>query len=392
MIDLEHHRKKIITQFFSLKRKKMVVLDAIIFDEILELFHPKDKWIEIINNYRDDLELNIFTNKDYFIQSLLKDAENYPVTFSSGSNRILDVTKKLLDEKGISNIIIRSDTSPEEKKIIYNSFKQEIPKWQVIMYSPTLTVGVSNINEVPVHYHYDSGISMDVLSSLQMTKRSRNAKKINFFLRETMRYNPTNLDQIQNELTEYQTQDDDGDTIGISDTGIKLSKIKRIFNILENLHAHSFKLLLLYQFNIKRVKKVETKAVPFLNKIVKIVKKEETQGYLDLFQEYKRMSPEEVSDIICTLYSSKKDEQIKLFEFYRDELKDYTEYIDDLIQEEIKTPGLINCFLKVKDDLKSILTKKDYNQEFKQCYTKKRNRWYLNPIIKRIQNDNKNKS
>ena len=387
MIDLEHHRKKIITQFFSLKKKKMVVLDAIIFDNILELFHPKDKWIEIINDYRDDLELNIFSNKDYFIHSLLKDAEKYPVTFSSGSNRILDVTKKLLDEKGISNIIIRSDTSPEEKKIIYNSFKQETPKWQVVMYSPTLTVGVSNINNVPIHYHYDSGISMDVLSSLQMTKRTRNAQKINFFLRERIKYEPVGLDKIQNELTDYQTQDDDGDTIGISDTGVKLSKIKKIFNTLENLHAHSFKLLLLYQFNIKRVKKVKTKAVPFLNKIVKIVKKEETQGHLDLFEEYKKMSPEEVSDIICTLYSSKKDEQIKLFEFYKDELKEYQEYIDDLIQEEIKTPGLINCFLKHRSKLQDIMTKRNYNQEVKQCYTKKRNRWYLNPIIAKIKTE-----
>jgi hypothetical protein len=384
MIDLEHHKKKIITQFFSLRKKKIVVLDAIIFDEILELFHPKDKWIEIINSYKDNLDLNIYQNKDLFIKNLIRDAEKHPLTFSCGSNRILDVTKKILDEKGISNIIIRSCTSKEHKKMIYNSFNSSTPKWQVVMYSPTLTVGVSNINNVKIHYHYDSGSSMDVLSSLQMIKRTRNAEVINCYLQERIKYQPTDLYRIQNELSEYQTQDDDGDTIGISDIGVKFSKVKRIFNTLENLHKESFMRLLPFQFT-NNIKYITDNELPFVNKMIKIVKKEEINGHLNLFEEYKNMEPEEISEIISKFYTDKNEEQIKLFEFYKDELHNYTENeINILIQEEIKYPGIINCFLKNKE-LKSVLTKKTYKKELKPCYIKNRNRWYLNNIIKEIQ-------
>ena len=34
--------------------------------------------------------------------------------------------------------------------------------YDIILYSPTLTVGVSNLNDVDLHFHYDSGMSTDV--------------------------------------------------------------------------------------------------------------------------------------------------------------------------------------------------------------------------------------
>jgi len=386
MLSIENHKKKIITQFFSLKKKKIVALDAIIFDEMLELFHSKDKWIEIINSYRDNLELVFFKDKNYFIEKLVADAKNQSLTFSCGSNNILNATKKILDENGISNIIICSDTPDEIKKLIYESFNQKHPKYKVIMYSPTLTVGVSNINDTKIHYHYDTGSSMDVLSSLQMTKRTRNAKVINFFLKERIQYRETDLNKIQTELTDYQIHDEDGDPIGISKIGNKLSKVISIFNTLENLHKTSFIKLLNYQFVIK-YKIEDTKTTPFLSKIIKIVKEEETNKNINLLEKYKNMYPEEVSEITRKLYGTKEEEQIKMFEFYKDELKDFKEeQIYQIIQEEIKIPGFIHCFLQKKlQDYKNllILSKKEMekHQEIKKCFFKKRNRWYLNPVI-----------
>ena len=72
------------------------------------------------------------------------------------------------------------------KKLIYDLFeKNEHDKWDVLIYSPTLTVGVSNMNNNYYHFHYDSSISTDVISSLQMIKRTRKAKEIHMFIKST---------------------------------------------------------------------------------------------------------------------------------------------------------------------------------------------------------------
>ena len=68
--------------------------------------------------------------------------------------------------------------------LVYDLFsKKDHDKFQVVIYSPTLTVGVSNLNNVVHHFHYDSGNSCDVISSIQMIKRSRYAKYIHLYLK-----------------------------------------------------------------------------------------------------------------------------------------------------------------------------------------------------------------
>jgi len=388
ILNLERHQKKIVSQFFSLKKKKIIALDAIIFDKILELFQPKEHWIELNNEYRDKLDLFFYDNKDYFMQKLIDTAEKEPITFSSTSNLILDAAKRLLDEKGIESIIIRSDTSKEEKRLIYKSFKRKKPKWRVIMYSPTLTVGLSNLNETHQHFHYDTGLSADVLSSLQMTKRTRNAKGIHFFLDQKIDYKKTDLKEIQNNLTDFHSMDDDGDFVGLSETGKKISTVIQVYNTLENLHKDAFLRLMFFQFkkDTELIHKIKNKTTPFLNKVIKIVKKEQKEGKLNLLQEYKKMDPGEVSVIISKLYCTKEEELIKLFEFYKDELRlqGYnTEEIYKILEEEINYPGLIDCLLK-NDNLKNILVKNTYDKKLKPCYVKKGNRWYLNKTLKNL--------
>jgi DNA-binding protein Fis len=103
------------------------------------------------------------------------------------------------------------------------------------------------------------------------------------------------------------------------------------------------------------------------------------------------MSPEEVSEIISKFYTNKTEDQIKLFEFYKDELKDYKEQdVYDLIKEEIETPGIIDCFLKHQGNLSKVIVKSSYNKEIKNCYRKIKNRWYLNELLQRIQDDKTN--
>jgi len=395
MLDLSKHAKKITTQIFSLKKKKIVALDAILFDEHLELFHSKEKWSEIINGYRDNVELHFYKQKDNFISKLLKTAREKPITFSSGSTRILTVTRMMLEENGISCISITSETPQEQKKLIYESFKNKKPRWQVVMYSPTLTVGISNENNITEHFHYDTGGSMDVLSSLQMTKRTRQAEKIHFFLQERTQYRPTDLLKIQSELTDYMKQDEDGDTLGISEVGIKLSKVQKTFNILENYHKESFKLLLRFQFNINnKIIKHEEKITPFLNTMIKDSKKVEIDENLSLFNEYLKMHPEQVQEIISKLYSNKNDEQIKMFEYWKEdeELKKLSENnLKKLIQEEIKNPGIIESYKKIKQDnflYKKVFSKKEAKDNLKEYgYKKQRNRWYINTTLLEVLNE-----
>jgi hypothetical protein len=248
---------------------------------------------------------------------------------------------------------------------------------------------------------------MDVLSSLQMTKRTRNASVIHFFLQERIQYNLTDLSRIQYELTDFLKQDEDGDTTGVSDIGIKLSKVYKLFNTLENLHKESFKRLLVYQFK-EITKNQQDKIQPFLNKMIKQQKRIETDKNLDLFEEYLKMNPSEVSEIISKLYSSKEDENIKMFEYWREDedLKKLSnKEVEKLIKEEIKTPGIIECYKKlvstgtststgINKKLKTIYSKKEFQLSFKELkdikelklygYTKIKNRWYINKVLQEI--------
>jgi len=269
------------------------------------------------------------------------------------------------------------------------------------MYSPTLTVGISNINDTKIHYHYDSGNSMDVLSSLQMTKRTRNAETIKMYLEQRTKYLSTDKYQIQKLLTDYLVEDQDGDQIGISETGEKLSIIYKIFNTLENLHKDSFKRLLSYQFILNSNIKVNSEKVkPFIIKMSKLLKLKEIDKGLQIFDTYLRMEPNEVSEIISKIYTNKNEKYIKMFEFYKDDpfFKELNENIlNDFIKEEIKNKGFIEN-LKILADkqefniinrmpvitLKKVLVKKNYpkdRSEFKSFYKKIKNRWYLIDIL-----------
>jgi hypothetical protein len=135
----------------------------------------------------------------------------------------------------------------------------------------------------------------------------------------------------------------------------------------------------------KLIHKVQDKSISFLNKVIKFVKKDEKEGHIDLLQEYKKMNPEEISEIVSKIYTNKKEEKIKLFEFYKDDLisNGYKDYIYELLEEEIKYPGLIDCLIKSKK-LKKILVKNTYDKKYKPCYIRKGNRWYLNEILRKI--------
>lgn len=390
------HTRNIVQKFFSLKKKKIVIADAIIFDKQVELFANKSEIQEIINGYRDNIELEFFSQKDNFIYDLIETAKHEPVTFSSGSTIMLKVVQLLLNENNISSKIVSSETTKDEKEIIYRSLKKEKPTWQVLMYSPTITVGVSNLNKVSIHYHYDTGNSVDVLASLQMTKRTRSVSTIKLFLAGRQKYSTTNISQIKYNLRDYSLVDDDGDIIGITEIGEKLAVLIQIHNVLENVHKESFKLMLKYQFLLNgNIKKNTTEVPTFIYKTSKLVKKQEQDKKLDIFDMYRNMTPEQVSEIEMKVFgTTKEEEHIKMFEFWKnnENLKNLTEDdINTLIKEEIVTPGTIQNYIKIqKEDinLPDVISKRTYNAneifKIKNLYTKDKNRYRLNKVIKEL--------
>jgi len=404
LLKLEHHQKKIATQMFALSNRKLVLADAFIFDSMIDLFEPK-KVTTIINGYRDNVETVMYKQKDNFIYDLVEQAKKEPLTFSSGSTQVLKVVKLLLDQNNISNLTISADTPQTTKMAIFNSFKNSKPKAQVIMYSPSLTVGISNENMVKVHYHFDSGMSMDVLSSLQMVKRTRNAETIKMFLDERIQYNSTNIHQIESQLTDFKQQDQDGDDTGISLSGIKFARIQQLYNTLENRHRVAFISLMKLQFDTATNKTTVNKDVipPFFNRIKKLVKENEQQEKLDIFDEYKKMSSNKISDIEMKLFAvTKKELYVREFENIKNDetLNLSPDQTDGLIKESINNIDVVEMLknqminkLHLKDRNGTISNKlathlrldKTYLKE--HGYTKQKHIWVLNPVLKKILKD-----
>jgi hypothetical protein len=257
---------------------------------------------------------------------------------------MLKAAKELLDQNGISNIIIESSTPKELKERLYSSFKYKKPLYNVIMYSPTITVGISIENNIRTHYHYDSGGSMDVLSSIQMMKRTRNAEVLKIYLGKNKRYLDTNIQRIQKDIISgaYKNIDDDGDEVGLTPAGIKLSKLIRINNTLENLHHYSFLRVLGYQFEVKgKVKVIKADDIKFLYKLIKDIKKKERTQELIEFDKYLDMRDQEVLEIECKLYGlNKKEMYVKKFE----DIKQKTLEVLGMTVDEVGTE-VINSYI-----------------------------------------------
>ncbi len=403
LLTLEHHKAKITKQIFSFTKKQLVIADAFLFEGMTSAFEndqlSKSGVVSIINGYRDNVDLEFYTNKDYFIQEML--LETRPITFSSGSTNTLKIVKLLAEAQGKTTVTISAETPQEERKLIYKSMILKKPQYDILMYSPSLTVGVSNENEIGNHYHYDGGRSMNVLSSVQMIKRTRSAQKIRMYLSETTKYLPVDLDVIQSTMTDFNQEDDDGDSIGISDAGYKLSKIIQVNNVLENRHQVSFIELLKLQFKLNgNVSKNSNKVQrPFLAKLSKIIKKRETQERLSIFEEFKLLTPDEVSDIEYKMFAtSKKEELIRAInKTTQDEtLSNLSqEQMDVLIKGDLQVPGTIEHYKKILSDRSVISPKNSYSYSVSEAkspklrlinlvdfgYTKKAKKWVLQDSI-----------
>lgn len=248
-----------------MENKKVLVADAFLTG-YEDIFFKDRNLYAIMNEYKDDIKLFEYKNKEFFVSSIIDKAndliEGEHISASFTSLNIMRVVEMELKEKGIRVVTLSSETSQLTRDIIYKKFKEDTHgAFQVILFTPTLTVGVSNLNNVKHHFHYDSGMSTDVISSLQMIKRSRTTQEIHYCLEERQFYYDTDIKSINSAAEKniqnfYNKKDKTllidicyktGD-LRLTPLAIYINEIEVFYNILANNHSNAFKLLLNYQF------------------------------------------------------------------------------------------------------------------------------------------------
>lgn len=311
---LFHHRSNLtsnsninVVKFkIFMETKKVLAADAFLTG-CEDIFFGKRDIFMIDNDYRDNIELFEHKNKENFIKTILDESKKLKdgkkITASFTSNNIMKATHFELLKMGVKCIMLNAETPEHTRQLIYKRFKEfNHNSFDVLLFSPTLTVGVSNLNDVDKHFHFDSGMSTDVISSLQMIKRSRTTKEIHFFLEERQFYFDTDVHSINsvaetNINTFYNNKnstlliDVDYNTgkLKLTQLGKYVNKIEAFFNVTKNNHAHAFKLLLEHQFDTSMddLKIIEHEETNFnLKETIKTIKEIEKNHKLKILKDY----------------------------------------------------------------------------------------------------------
>lgn len=245
-------------KFFATFNKKILIADAFITGYEQKLVMKKGNALMLDNEFKDDANLMLYENFNFFVQMILKKAKETKITVSCTSLNIIKALQLLLVKHGVRVVTLTSETPLVSKQLVYKHFdKSENDLWDCLIFSPTLTVGVSNMNNVSNHFHYDSAMSCDVISSIQMIKRTRKAKNVHLFLKN--RFNPLKTkyedlrDSYLNEIGKYAENNfmfelNDFGEPRVSKVGKRAILIDVFRNILEVNHKDALLYLLKYHF------------------------------------------------------------------------------------------------------------------------------------------------
>jgi len=248
-----------IAKFFGAFNKKLVIADAFLtgYENFLLEQKTSNVWM-LNNNYRDPATLFNYEDKNYFFQKMLDSAKKHKITVSGTSLIFLNSAKLLFEKYGKKCILLTAETPDSTKELIYDLFnKEEHDKWDIFLYSPALTVGVSNLNNVFEHFHYDTSMSTDVISSIQMIKRTRKAKNIHMYITDRINYVKITYDSVRDEYMgnigknidqNFLFDVDNYGTQKLSRIGKNAIKIDTFKNILEFNHKKAMLWMMKYHF------------------------------------------------------------------------------------------------------------------------------------------------
>jgi len=327
-----------IAKFFGAFNKKLVIADAFLTGYENFLLEQKTENVWMLNNkWRDKTTLFSYDDKNFFFQKMLNSAKEGKITVSGTSLNFLNSAKALFEKHGKKCILLTATTPESTKELIYKLFeKEEHDKWDIFLFSPALTVGVSNLNNVHTHFHYDTSMSTDVISSIQMIKRTRKAKSIHMYIADRLNYVKTTYDSVRDEYMgnigknidqNFLFDVDNYGTQKLSRIGKNAIKIDTFKNILEFNHKKAMLWMMKYHFfnDVRLVHdKFEGNVLSRYSKNIKDNKQIQQQNNIKDFLE---LSPHEKINILMD--NSKNADTI---------MKNLVE-IDDNIK--IDTPNII---------------------------------------------------
>ena len=289
-----------LAKFFACFNKKLVIADAFLTGYENNFLTQKNNLWMLDNSFRDTCKLYSYIDYNCFIQSILIHTKKHKVTISSTSLSAIHALKMLLSKHGLNVITLTAETPQMTKNVIYKIFqKQEEPEYDVLIYSPTLTVGVSNLNDIGIHFHYDGSSSCDVVSSLQMIKRTRKAKEIHLYVKNKTQYLKTTYKEIKDDYLQnlgkfaehnYIFELNDYGEVKLSKLGKKAIGVDVFRNVLETNHKNAFMFLLSYQFAEMPEIISQSYGVNVLLPYIHAYKNSEDRFKLDCLEEYLSLS------------------------------------------------------------------------------------------------------
>jgi len=305
-----------VAKFFAAFNKKLVIADAFLtgFENFL-LDHKKTNIHMVNNHYRDETRLLDYSNCNKFVQTILDVAQREKVTVSGTSLSFIQSLQLLLENKGLKVVTLTATTPKSTKELVYNLFElDDHDKWDVLIYSPTLTVGVSNLNKIDNHFHYDGSMSTDVISSIQMMKRTRKAKNIHMFIRKRHNYLKTTYNDIRDDYMCNLNNNINGsllfeiDDYGeprLSKIGKKSIKIDTFKNILEFDHYNALVWMTKYHFSSDPVI-IDSKFDGDVLRKYKMILRENKEALLDSnIDQFLRLNEIQKNDILTQSCSDK---------------------------------------------------------------------------------------
>ena len=355
---------------YAMRNKTCMIADAFLFGIEDGLIPTKPKYA-IINDYREDLSMYEYPNIKSIVHhirsvALSERKHRRKVSVSCTSKALAKAIESIIEGVGLKTMLLSADTLEEEKEDIYKVFEKDgHNSWNVLIYTPTLTVGVSILNKTDHHFHIDESMSADVISSVQMIRRSRKAKNIHYFIKERRRQLETNVEtlngDVRNNIEKYYKKnnsllidiDDYGD-FKLSTVGEFINSVEVLYNKLENNHKHSFELLLNHQVNTEIIKvpniktDIDINAIKAKNKEAELLLMKDTLNKLSEV-DYDEMALDEFDK--RTFIVTDKDKMIKLMAELRKNLLPNTSpgIIKEITELEIqKKFKFVNKLKKLK--------------------------------------------
>lgn len=334
-----------LAKFFGSFTKKLVIADAFLTGYENFLLNNKEHNIHLIDNiYRDPTLLYSYDDYNYFVNSLIYHSEKHKITVSSTSLSFINSLQMLLQKRNLKVVTLTAETPESTKKLVYDLFeKEEHDKWDILIYSPTLTVGVSNLNNIPYHFHYDSSMSTDVISSIQMIKRTRKSKEIHLFIKEKINYLKTSYNDIRDEYMgnigrnieqNYLFDIDEYGEAKLSEIGKKAIKIDTFKNIIEFNHKEAMFWLMKYHFLKEPRIITDTFTGNVLSKYQKQIREDKQQILIGNVEQFLTLNEIEKTSL---LMDADVDKTMRILAEIDDEIK-------DIATSQIKTK-ILECAL-----------------------------------------------